>query len=339
MAGLVNSIKNDVKKAGANKSKFIYFRPDQKQRVRFLTDMDDGMEITFHDSFEKSVNVPCQETFDRECPYCEDSDLRTRSQYAWSIYNYESKEVQVFMFPVNNCSPVPGLMAMFDAYGTLLDRDYVISVSGKGPDKTYSVVPMDKNKFRNAKAKPFSENKILEMLDKAFPADTDDDEDDEPKKKSRKPAVPKTKGKAKSKQEPDGDDDWEDEDSGGVDIPDSDELEEMTAKELFGLCRELEIECKPKKPAKYYVDLIEEYRDNKEEDEDDYDDDQDWEDDEDEEPDYESMDAKELFKLCKERKIDVMAKKPAKYYIKQLEEYDKAQDDWSDDDDDNWEDE
>ena len=47
MAGLVDSIKNDVKKAGTNKSKFIYFREGQKQRVRFLVDMDDGMEVKF----------------------------------------------------------------------------------------------------------------------------------------------------------------------------------------------------------------------------------------------------------------------------------------------------
>lgn len=336
MAGLVSSIKNDVKKAGANKGKFTYFRPDQKQRFRFLTDMDDGMEIVFHDSFEASVNVPCQEIFDRECPYCEDSGLRTRSQYAWSVYNYETKEVQIFMFPVNNCSPVPSLMAMYETYGTLLDRDYVISVSGKGPDKTYSVVPMDKNKFRNAKAKALSESKVLEYLDKAFPADVDD-EDDEPKSKSRKPAAPKTKkpGKAKSKPEPEEDDDWEDA------LPDTDELEEMSAKELYNLCKERDIEAKPKKPVKYYVDLLEEWRDNNTED-DDYDEDADWEDEEENEvPDYEEMSVKELYQLCKERKLDVMTKKPAKYYIKQLEDYDAAQDDWEDGDeeDDEWEDE
>ena len=53
------------------------------------------------------------------------------------------------------------------------------------------------------------------------------------------------------------------------------------------------------------------------------------------------MSSQELYKLCKERKIDVEARKPAKYYIKQLEDYDKAQDDWGDDedeDDDEWED-
>ena len=177
--GLVDKIKADVKKSGQNKGKFIYFREGQKQRIRFLTDMDDGMEVTFHDSFEAGINVPCQELFGRNCPYCDEEGLRTRSQYIWSVYNYETKEVQLFMFPVNNCSPIPALMAMYENYGTITDRDYVISVSGKQQNKTFSVVPMDKVKFRNVKAKPFSDKAILKMLDNAFPCDAVDDEDED----------------------------------------------------------------------------------------------------------------------------------------------------------------
>lgn len=284
--GLVDSIKNDVKKAGTNKGKFIYFREGVKQRVRFLTDMDDGMEIKFHDSFERGINVPCQELFGRDCPYCEDDGVRTRSQYVWSVYNYETKEVQLFMFPVNNCSPIPALLAMHENYGTITDRDYVISVSGKQQNKTYSVVPMDKVKFRNDKAKPYSEKAILKMLDKAYPCDaTDDDgdveDDGEPKSKPSKKRPEKSTSK-KPKRKPDpGDDD------------------------------------------------------------DDYDAEQDWEDDGDDTPDYSGMTDRELYKLCKERGIDVQPKKFTKYYIKQLEDYDAAQDDWNDDDDgsdDDWED-
>ena len=102
MAGLVDKIKGDVKKAGTNKSKFIYFREGVKQRVRFLVDMDDGVEIVFHDSFERGINVPCQEIFGRDCPYCEEEGLRTRSMYAWPVYNYETKEVQVLGNPKRN---------------------------------------------------------------------------------------------------------------------------------------------------------------------------------------------------------------------------------------------
>lgn len=276
--GLVDKIKADVKKSGQNKSKFIYFREGIKQRIRFLTDMDDGMEVTFHDSFAESINVPCQEHFGRSCPYCDDENLRTRSQYIWSVWNYETKEVQLFMFPVNNCSPIPALMAMYENYGTITDRDYVISVSGKQQNKTFSVVPMDKVKFRNEKAKPYSEKSILKMLDKAFPCDDNDEEDEDETPKKRTPKS--TSDKKSRKNEPEED-----------------------------------------------------------EDDDDYDD-EDWEDNESEDTlDYSEMSAKELYQFCKEREIKVAPKKPAKYYINQLEEYDKAHEDWEDEDDEDWEDE
>lgn len=284
--GLLDKIKQDVKRSGQNKGKFIYFKEGQKIRIRFLTDMDDGMEVTFHDSFEKSINVPCQDLFGRGCPYCEEEGLRTRSQYIWSVYDYEAKEVKLFMFPVNNCSPVPGLMAMFENYGTLTDRDYVISVSGKQTNKTFSVVPMDKVKFRNEKAKPYAEKAILKMLDKAYPSDDiEDDDDDEEETASRKrPSKSSNKKAPKKKSEPE--DDYDDDDYDD-DFEDKDEA--------------------------------------------------DWG--EDDEVDYSEMSAQELYKLCKERDIKVQPKKPAKFYIQQLEEYDQAQDDWGEDDDeDEWED-
>lgn len=280
--GLVNDIKSDVKKAGTNKGKFTYFREGVKQRVRFLTDMDDGMAITFHDSYERSIQVPCQEHFGRSCPYCEDEGVRTRSQYAWSVYNYETKEVQIFMFPVNNCSPVPALLAMYENYGTLLDRDYVISVSGKQQNKTYSVVPMDKVKFRNDKAKAYSEKAILKMLDKAYPCDAasedDDEEDEAPPKRAPKKAAPKKAAKA-----PEPEEDDEDDYDANEGNPDEDEVDydEMSEKELYKLCKERKIEAVPKKPKKYYVKLLEEYDAAQDDWGDDDDDDDEWEDDDD----------------------------------------------------------
>ncbi len=261
--GLVDSIKRDAKKSGQNKSKFMYFREGTKTRIRFLTDMDDGMEVIFHDSFEKGINVPCQEIFDRDCNYCEMEGLRTRSQYIWSVYDYEAKEVKLFMFAVNNCSPIPALMAMYENYGTLVARDYIISVTGKAQNKAFTVIPMDKVKFRNEKAKPYSEKSILKMLDKAFPAD-DSEEDEEEYEKPVK----------KSKKKYDTEDDY--------DEPDDDVEED--------------------------------------------------------EEDYSSMTPIELYKKCKELKIDVQPRKSQKYYIKQLEDYEKAHDDW-DDEEDEWEDE
>jgi len=272
--GLLDKIKSDVAKSGSNKGKFIYFREGQKVRVRFLNDMDEGMEVKFHDSFERGINVPCQELFGKDCQYCEDEDLRTRSQYVWSVYDYESKEVKLFMFAVNNCSPIPALMALYETYGTLTDRDYVISVTGKQQNKSFTVVPMDKNKFRNEKAKPYSEKAILKMLAKAFPADDsegeddyEDEEDEKPKKSEKNSFKPGRKPKPESENE-----DWDEDDETEQDYS------EMTPKELYSICKDRDIECFPKKPAKYYINLLKEY-DKAQDDWDDEADDDDWEED------------------------------------------------------------
>lgn len=322
MAGLISNMRNDIKKAGTNKAKIFYVREGQKARIRFLQDLDDGMEVKFHDSYERSINVPCQETFGRDCPFCEDDELRTRSMYAWSVYNYESNEVQLFMFAINSCSPLPSLMSMYDTYGTVTDRDYVISVNGKQKDKTYGVVPMDKQKFRNAKAKAFSEKQVLKILDKAFPNTNEDEcEDDEEytPKKSKKSAK-----KPKKEQ-----DDW------GETLPD--DLEELSVRELYNLCIERDIVCATRQRKDYYVDLLVDWRADNEPQDDDYEESDDWGDDEENEPDYDSMSAKELYDLCVERDIEVEKRKPAKYYIKQLQDYDEANGDWGDDEE--WEDE
>lgn len=284
--GLLDNIKKDAKKSGQSKGKFTYFREGNKVRIRFLQDMDEGLEITWHDSYEQGINVPCQEHFGKNCPYCEDDSLRTRSQYAWSVWNYETNEVQVFMFPVNNCSPIPALVALYETYGTLTDRDYVISVSGKQQNKSFSVVPMDKAKFRNQKAKPFSEQALLKMIDKAWPAEDTGDEDDEDEAPKKKRGPKKSGGKTKTKKSYDEDEDEDEDDYSDEDFDDEDE------------------------------------------------------DDEDNYNTYEDLSPKELFNLCKKRKLDAAPKKSAKYYINILREADKAEDDWGDDDDeeDDWED-
>lgn len=244
----LNKLKNEIKKSGTSKGKFLYFKEDAKIRVRFLTDMEDGIEVPFHDSFKLGVNVPCQEVFGRECQYCEDEELRTRNQYAWSVYDYESKEVKILMAPVNNCSPVPTLAALYENYGTLTDRDYEIQRRGKGQNTTYSVIPLEKVKFRIAKAKPLSEQAMLKYIDKAYPSDNSEDleEEEEPKAKRNKTKAEKPKTKKEEE------DDWGDEEE------ESQDYESMSARELYNLCEDRGIECKPRKSKEYYIDLLEE---------------------------------------------------------------------------------
>lgn len=271
--GLLDEIKSDIKKSGSNKGKIFYVKEGEKRRIRFLQDMEEGMEIVFHDSFSQGINVPCQERYGRECQYCEMEGLRTRTFYVWAVWDYDAKETKVFMFAVNNCSPLPAIAQLYETYGTLTDRDYVIGVSGKQQNKTYAVIPMDKAEFKRTKAtKPFSEKEVLKIIDKAYPSD--DTEEDEEVTTKKKPRV-KTKANTKPKSESE---EWdEDEESGEIDYI------EMTAIELYKLCKSRDIEVAPRKPAKFYINKLEEWdaaQDDWGDSEDDYEDEDEWEDEE-----------------------------------------------------------
>ena len=255
----LENIKKEIQKSGASKGKFLYFKEGAKIRVRFLTDFEDGMEIPFHDSFQLGINVPCQEVFGRDCDYCDNEDLRTRNMYVWSVYDYELKEVKLLMAAVNNCSPVGTLAAMYESYGTLLDRDYEIKRNGTGQSTSYGVVPLDKTKFRNTKVKAMSEQAILKCIDKAYPADNNEDMEEEEQKSKR---GNKTKPSGKKKPEPEEEEpeeEWDDEQE-----EEEQDYEEMTPQELYKLCKEHGISCKPKKSKEYYIDLLEEEEETEE---------------------------------------------------------------------------
>jgi hypothetical protein len=257
--GLLNDIKNQVKKSGSNKNKFTYFKAGTKVRIRFLQDMEDGKKVLFHDSFALGINIPCQTLFDRECEHCDNEDLRHREQYMWSVYNYETKQVEIFMFPVNQCSPIPALVGMYETYGTLTDRDYVITKQGQQQSTSFSVVPMDKVKFKNNKAKPYSESKMLSLLDKAFPDDGEDTDDEDEDEEEQKPKKNKNKDKKSSKSKKHEEEDDEDDEDQDDDDTDDVDYDDMTAKELYTLCKERDIEVKSKQKEAYYIKKLEKY--------------------------------------------------------------------------------
>jgi hypothetical protein len=235
---------------------------------------------------------------------------------------------------------------MYEAYGTLTDRDYVITQNGKGTNKTFSVVPMDKVKFKNTKVKPFSESKILSMLDKAYPDEDAVDYDEmsakelydlcverdiDCKKKKDEDYYIKLLKKWDKEQEKDDDNDNDDDDNEKPDY------NEMSAKELYKLCQERDIDCKPKKDEDYYIEKLEEW--DKENSDDEKGNNDGWDDDDDDKPDYDEMSAKELYQLCQKRDIDVKPKKDEDYYIEKLKKWDKEnsdEKDGKDDDNDDW---
>lgn len=251
-----------------------------KVRIRFLSDLDDGIKVPFHDHYERGINVPCQESLGRDCPYCEEEGLRTRDQYCWPVWNYDANEVQILAGAANAYSPIPAIVGIFEAYGTLLDRDIVITKNGTQTSTTYSVIPMDKVKFNNSKAKPFSEEKMLSILDKAYPADaSEDDEDEKPVKKAKKPARDDDDDEEeyeapKKKKKPPVDEDDEDEDDEPAPKKkakkhqpmDPQDYEDCSARELYDECVARDIEVLAKKSEAYYIKRLEAWDEENEDD-------------------------------------------------------------------------
>ena len=213
--GIISNIKKAAQSAGTNKEKLLYVKADSKVRIRFLQEIDDGLELVFHDSYTKSVNTMCLEMTGKTCPLCGDDELRTRSMYAWSVYNLDTKKVEVALFAVNNCTPVAQFVSVTEIHNTIMDRDYVLEKKGKQQNTSFSVIAMDKQKFKNEKAKPFSKSEVLKIITKAFPLADDvveeDDEDEEEEVTKKKKKTTKETTKRKVVIEEDDDDDDEDE--------------------------------------------------------------------------------------------------------------------------------
>lgn len=220
-----------------------------------MQEIEDGIEVTIHDDFDRGIKAICQKHVGKKCPYCKDEDMRTRTAYFFSVWDHESKEVKLFEGYANNFNPLPSLVANYETFETLMDRDYMIQRDGSGTNTRYSVVSLDKVRFKNTKAKPFTKKKALEILDKAYPVNEDD--------------LPN------GRDDDDDDDDMENEnDTWGEDEDEEMDYDEMDPKELYLECKERGIKVAPKKKKSYYIQKLEEYdeEDYEEEDEDEEDD-------------------------------------------------------------------
>lgn len=239
--GILDEMRNRIRNSGSGKGKMFYLKDRDKKRVRFLSDIDAAVKVPFHDKWGE-LNEPCRELVGKTCPNHDRDDIRTKDNFAWPVYNYDQKEVQVFLYKANQNSPIPNLIAMYEAYGTITDRDYTISRAGSGTDTTYSLVPLDKGKFKFAdKFKALSKKAILELVFKAFKNEDEEEEEDEedddeeeegetPKKgKKKEDKKPAKKGGKKSppwEEEDDEDEEDDDEDDGEDDDEEDDDEDE-----------------------------------------------------------------------------------------------------------------
>lgn len=169
MQSMLKRIKQRINEASRAITDEFYVGQDKKGRIRFLNDLEDAIEVTWHDKFEDAINTPCLSHFGLECPFCdlEKGKVRTRNVFAWTVYNYEIGKKQIFRYAANNFSPIPTLVTLFESYGTLCDRDYVITRNGTGFEMSYHVVPMDKSKFKGD-AKPFTKEEIFKKWGRMY---------------------------------------------------------------------------------------------------------------------------------------------------------------------------
>lgn len=280
--GIISKIKAQAAKTGSNKDKILYCKENAKVRVRFLQEIDDGHEVVCHDSYADGIDTICRQEFGDDCPMCDNESLRTRSKFAWSVWNYDTKKVELAYFAVNNCTPVQTLMDLSETYNTIMDRDYVLKKTGSQQNTQYSVTPMDKNKFKNDKAKPYSKTAALKILDKAFPFNEldDDDEDEEEekpaKKKSKKPAEKPAKKSGKKDKEYAALNDDETEEELDIDwMEEHLDEEDIDIDEFCEFCEVKSLKKLKGKSEKQFKKLIKTYLESLEEEEDDDDDDED----------------------------------------------------------------
>ena len=132
-----------------------------------------------------------------------------------------------------------------------MDRDYKIKKVGQGQGGSFVVTPLDKERFSNKKAKPYTESQVHDILEKAYAksdVDTEDDEeeDEAPKKASKKEASKGAGKKQAKKKKPSL----------------RDQFEELSFKELKEIALEIGISKKELKAFEDEEELLDELFDN-----------------------------------------------------------------------------
>lgn len=192
---LIKKMKENIAKSGSSQRDVMFISPDSAKRVRFLQELDEGFEFEFHSSWEPKIFTLCKDPENHEdCELC-NQGISIVEQFVWSVWDYDSNSVRLLVFKANGISPIPGLIEMYEEFGTIKDRDYKIKKVGKGMGASFVVTPLDKAKFNNKKAKAKTEGEVRKIFEQAFPYDDDDDEEVEESDEEEEKEVKKSKKK------------------------------------------------------------------------------------------------------------------------------------------------
>ncbi len=227
---VLEAIKSEINKSnnGAFKNFFKIRESGAKVRVRFLQNFEDCTQIVFHDKWN-GFNHPCLEQYGKDCPNCNNPEARTNTLYCWNVYNYETKQVELFLYKANKATPIFSLMSLYEVIGDITKQDIVVQRNGTGTSTTYQCTAVPKISKFDKEVKLFSEKKILELCLEAFNriADEgdsfDDDEEETVNTKRNTKSLAKKKSKPDLVEDDDDDDDFDDDDDDDFDDDDDDD--------------------------------------------------------------------------------------------------------------------
>lgn len=255
---ILDSMKAQIKNSGKSYGSFFNIKESgSKVRVRFLTEMDEAIEMEFHSKWNggaAGIYHPCLSYYGADCPNCDVSDVKTAPEFILQCWNYETKRVEIFKFKANKCTPIFDLVNIYEEYGTITDMDIVITRNGVQTDTSYSVMPKAPAPFKykqeamkkvRSKEKLYAE--ILTSNDR-FGEDPEDlldvhailedagmlETDEKPRRRAKaKPATkstPAPKKRRKPEPEPEYEDDDYDEDIEDEEDEDEEEYEAPVRK-------------------------------------------------------------------------------------------------------------
>lgn len=153
---------------GGMPAELFFVAKDGVKAVRFLTEFNASTAIQMHDWFKHMYPQPCFKYYGKVCPFCKssNSNIKTNTWYAWTVYDYESQTKRLAMFKATLASPLEDLLEIYDSHDqTILDRDITIKRSSSGEGKThYRARAKNASEFAGKFKKPFTEEKIFQIL-------------------------------------------------------------------------------------------------------------------------------------------------------------------------------
>lgn len=158
---------NDAANSGSGLPEELLFVPkDGKKVVRFLNEFDPpGATILMHDKWQVLMPQPCLKQYNETCPF-HGSDVRLRTQYAWTVWDYEAKSKKIGLWPATLQSPVERLLDIYDMFNTIRDRDVELSRVGTGTKARWKARPMTPTAtpFEGPMDQPYSEEAIMNIV-------------------------------------------------------------------------------------------------------------------------------------------------------------------------------